>query len=317
MPQLDADERRLSRARPEVPGRARSGCWANTCGSSCRRWRPRTTSARTASPAIRFRPGRRWAGEHEGVPRQGERGRRHLHVAEHRGALVMSLPLIAFVVFFVRPVVGPLTEMNASLPRSPRAEGDLHPAPSGGGRDEIGQTATTFNAMLATIAQPVRQVESARQVTGSARQPCPARRCGSPTARGARTEHSGQAPRPSTERRGGIASTSPRAERVAWRSQEACAAPARAQTLVPGCRGGSGGSAVRQMADSVEHFVESSTSITTMTRRRFARSPSRPICWCSTRPSRRPAPASRAAVLPWWPTEVRKLGRKIGPPLGG
>ncbi|MDD3328704.1 MAG: HAMP domain-containing protein [Zoogloea sp.] len=87
-------------------------------------------------------------------------------------ALVVSLPLIAFVVFFVRRfVVGPLTEMNASLAEIAKGEGDLTRRLQVAGRDEIGQTAATFNAMLATIAQLVRQVgESAGQVTGSARQ---------------------------------------------------------------------------------------------------------------------------------------------------
>jgi methyl-accepting chemotaxis protein len=80
-------------------------------------------------------------------------------VEEHRQRVVLSLPLIAFVVFFVRRfVVMPLTEMNRSLAEIAKGEGDLTRRLAVAGRDEIGQTAATFNAMLGTIAQLVRQV---------------------------------------------------------------------------------------------------------------------------------------------------------------
>jgi methyl-accepting chemotaxis protein len=183
-------------------------------------------------------------------------------------ALVVSLPLIAFVVFFVRRfVVGPLTEMNASLAEIAKGEGDLTRRLQVAGRDEIGQTAATFNAMLATIAQLVRQVgESAGQVTGSARQLSSG---AVQVADGSRrqNEHSGQVAAAVENVAAGIASVAASAERVHGRSQESLRRSGEgAQTLVRlVAEVDQAEAAVRQMADSVEHFVDSSTSITTMT----------------------------------------------------
>ena len=183
-------------------------------------------------------------------------------------ALVVSLPLIAFVVFFVRRfVVGPLTEMNASLAEIAKGEGDLTRRLQVAGRDEIGQTAATFNAMLATIAQLVRQVgESAGQVTSSARQLSSG---AVQVADGSRrqNEHSGQVAAAVENVAAGIASVAASAERVHGRSQESLRRSGEgAQTLVRlVAEVDQAEAAVRQMADSVEHFVDSSTSITTMT----------------------------------------------------
>ena len=183
-------------------------------------------------------------------------------------ALVVSLPLIAFVVFFVRRfVVGPLTEMNASLAEIAKGEGDLTRRLQVAGRDEIGQTAATFNAMLATIAQLVRQVgESAGQVTSSARQLSSG---AVQVADGSRrqNEHSGQVAAAVENVAEGIASVAASAERVHGRSQESLRRSGEgAQTLVRlVAEVDQAEAAVRQMADSVEHFVDSSTSITTMT----------------------------------------------------
>ena len=184
-------------------------------------------------------------------------------------ALVMSLPLIAFVVFFVRRfVVGPLTEMNASLGKIAKGEGDLTRRLEVAGRDEIGQTAATFNAMLATIAQLVRQVgESAGQVTGSARQlSSGAVRVADGSRR--QNEHSLQVAAAVENVAAGIASVAASAERVHGRSQESLRrSDEGTQTLVRlVAEVDQAEGAVRQMADSVEHFVDSSTSITTMTR---------------------------------------------------
>ena len=183
-------------------------------------------------------------------------------------ALVVSLPLIAFVVFFVRRfVVGPLTEMNASLAEIAKGEGDLTRRLQVAGRDEIGQTAATFNAMLATIAQLVRQVgESAGQVTGSARQlSSGAVRVADGSRR--QNEHSLQVAAAVESVAAGIASVAASAERVHGRSQESLRRSGEgAQTLVRlVAEVDQAEAAVRQMADSVEHFVDSSTSITTMT----------------------------------------------------
>ena len=69
-------------------------------------------------------------------------------------ALALSLPLIVFVVFFIRKfVVSPLTDMNRSLSEIAKGEGDLTRRLKVAGQDEIGKTAATFNEMLGTIAQ--------------------------------------------------------------------------------------------------------------------------------------------------------------------
>ena len=184
-------------------------------------------------------------------------------------ALVVSLPLIAFVVFFVRRfVVTPLTAMNASLAEIAAGEGDLIRRLPVAGRDEIGQTATAFNSMLATIAQLVRQVgDSALQVTGSARQLADG---AARVADGSRrqNEHSGQIALAVESVAAGVASIASSAGRVHRGSLESLRRSAEGaetlQHLVVEVSHAEG--AVRQMAESVEDFVASTASISTLTR---------------------------------------------------
>ena len=184
-------------------------------------------------------------------------------------ALVVSLPLIAFVVFFVRRfVVTPLTAMNASLAEIAAGEGDLTRRLPVAGRDEIGQTAAAFNSMLGTIAQLVRHVgDSAQQVTGSARQLADG---AARVADGSRrqNEHSGQIALAVESVAAGVASVAGSAGRVHQgsleslrRAEEGAATLHRLVAEVDHAEG-----AVRQMAESVEHFVASTASISTLTR---------------------------------------------------
>ena len=183
-------------------------------------------------------------------------------------ALIVSLPLILFVVIFIRRfVVRPLEAMNGSLEEIAKGEGDLTrrlPVP---GRDEIGRTAATFNEMLGTIAQLVRQVsESASRVTGSAHQ------LSASAGRVADGSHSQNAQSVNAaasveQMAANIASVAGSAERVHQRSQEslrrAHEGSKTLESLVDEVSHAE--DAVRQMADSVEQFVQSTTSITTMT----------------------------------------------------
>ena len=86
-------------------------------------------------------------------------------------ALLVSLPLAAFIYLFIRRfVTRPLSNMTESLAEIAQGGGDLTRRLDAPGQDEIGRAAETFNRMMATIADLVRQVgASAEAVTGSAR----------------------------------------------------------------------------------------------------------------------------------------------------
>jgi methyl-accepting chemotaxis protein len=183
-------------------------------------------------------------------------------------ALVVSLPLILFVVIFIRRfVVTPLEAMNSSLEEIAKGEGDLTRRLAVAGRDEIGRTAATFNEMLGTIAQLVRQVsESASRVTGSAHQ------LSASAGRVAEGSHNQNAQSVNAaasveQMAANIASVATSAERVHQRSQEslrrAHEGSKTLESLVVEVSHAE--DAVRQMADSVEQFVQSTTSITAMT----------------------------------------------------
>jgi len=184
-------------------------------------------------------------------------------------ALVLSLPLIGFVIIFIRRfVVTPLAAMNHSLAEIAKGEGDLTRRLPVAGRDEIGQMATAFNEMLGTIGQLVRQVsESAAQVTGSAQQLSAS---ADRVADGSRRQHD-QTEHAATSvdhMAANIAQVAASAERVHQGSQESLRrAEDGSSTLVSlVAEVGHAEDAVRQMANSVEQFVESTTAITSMTR---------------------------------------------------
>jgi len=85
-------------------------------------------------------------------------------------ALLVSLPLLGFVFFFIQRFVSrPLSNLSGSLAEIAQGGGDLTRRLDGGGDDEIGRTAGSFNNMMGTIAALVRQVgEAAGAVTTAA-----------------------------------------------------------------------------------------------------------------------------------------------------
>ena len=85
-------------------------------------------------------------------------------------AIVVSLPLIGFIYYFIRRFVSvPLEHLSSNLAEIAQGEGDLTRRITEERHDEIGRTATTFNDMLGTIAGLVRHVsDSAAEVTRSA-----------------------------------------------------------------------------------------------------------------------------------------------------
>ncbi|MBU1236163.1 MAG: HAMP domain-containing protein [Gammaproteobacteria bacterium] len=87
-------------------------------------------------------------------------------------AVVLSIPLLAFIFLFISNVVTkPLDKMVTGLRNIARGEGDLTQRLEAQGKDEIGEASLAFNDMMAKMASLVRQVsDSAREVAASARQ---------------------------------------------------------------------------------------------------------------------------------------------------
>jgi methyl-accepting chemotaxis protein len=85
-------------------------------------------------------------------------------------AILVSLPLLAFIYLFVKHVVTvPLEEMVAGLRSIASGEGDLTRRLKVKSQDEIGQASQVFNDMMANFGNLVRQVsESASHVSGAA-----------------------------------------------------------------------------------------------------------------------------------------------------
>jgi methyl-accepting chemotaxis protein len=85
-------------------------------------------------------------------------------------AIAVSIPLLAFIYFFVSKVVTqPLDAMTSGLRAIASGEGDLTRRLEVKSQDEIGQASKVFNDMMANFAQLVRQVgDSASHVSGAA-----------------------------------------------------------------------------------------------------------------------------------------------------
>ncbi|MEW6164609.1 MAG: methyl-accepting chemotaxis protein [Pseudomonadota bacterium] len=85
-------------------------------------------------------------------------------------AIVVSLPLLAFIYLFVTKVVTrPLEEMVSGLRSIASGEGDLTRRLEVKSDDEIGQASKVFNDMMVNFSNLVRQVgESASHVSGAA-----------------------------------------------------------------------------------------------------------------------------------------------------
>ncbi|WIM06672.1 MAG: methyl-accepting chemotaxis protein [Candidatus Nitricoxidivorans perseverans] len=87
-------------------------------------------------------------------------------------ALLMSIPLLAFIYIFVSNVVTkPLDKMVAGLRDIASGEGDLTRRLEVRSKDEIGQASSVFNDMMANFGALVRHVsEAASEVSVAARQ---------------------------------------------------------------------------------------------------------------------------------------------------
>ncbi|HTY04202.1 MAG TPA: methyl-accepting chemotaxis protein [Rhodocyclaceae bacterium] len=87
-------------------------------------------------------------------------------------ALLLSIPMLAFVYLFISNVVTkPLDKMVSGLRNIAHGEGDLTQRLEAHSHDEIGSASTAFNEMMAKMASLVHQVtDSARQVTAAAKE---------------------------------------------------------------------------------------------------------------------------------------------------
>ncbi|TDN47908.1 methyl-accepting chemotaxis protein [Azoarcus indigens] len=184
-------------------------------------------------------------------------------------ALLVSVPLLGFVYLFIRRFVsGPLAHLGDSLGQIAQGGGDLTRRLEIAGDDEIGRTAASFNRMLATIAELVRQVGgSASAVTASARS------LATGAARLAESSHrqndsSVEAAAAVDALTSNIAHIAGSAEEVRERSRDSLTRSREGQQTLAQLIGevGQVEEAVRHMAEAAGAFVQSTASITDMTR---------------------------------------------------
>jgi methyl-accepting chemotaxis protein len=183
--------------------------------------------------------------------------------------LIVSVPLIGFVFFFVRRfVVRPLTRLTEGLSEIAQGGGDLTRRLDVDRQDEIGRAADTFNRMLGTIAGLVRQVgTAAAAVAGQARDLAESAAHIAESSR-RQTDRSVQAAAAVEELNGKISSIADNTGSVLARSRESLSRSRAGETSLGQLVGevGQVEEAVRNMADSMAAFVQSTHSINDMTR---------------------------------------------------
>ena len=184
-------------------------------------------------------------------------------------AVVLSIPLLLFTYLFIRNVVTrPLDQMVSGLRNIAKGEGDLTQRLEVRGSDEIGEASTAFNEMMAKIALLVRQVSqsagevaaAARDLVGSASQVASSshRQNDTSTSAAASVDKMVSA----------IASIARSTEEVHQQSQESLTRSEKGNVSLSRLIGevGTVETTVREIAGSVNHFVESTAAITSMTR---------------------------------------------------
>ena len=184
-------------------------------------------------------------------------------------ALLVSLPVLGFVFFFIRRFVTlPLSHLAASLAEIAQGGGDLRRRLDRGGDDEIGRTAGSFNSMMGAIGALVAQVgEAAGAVTTAAQ------RLASGAADLAQRSHrqndSSVSAAAAVDAMGdSITHIADSTAAVRERSHDSLARSREGQHSLQQLMGEMGQveAAVRQMAGTVGEFVESTRAISRMTR---------------------------------------------------
>jgi methyl-accepting chemotaxis protein len=183
-------------------------------------------------------------------------------------AALVSIPLILFIYLFItRFVTRPLDGLNQGLGRIAEGGGDLRLQLPVRGRDEIGRSASTFNDMMGTLGGLVRQVgDSASAVTEAAsRLAADAQAVAESSQR--QNESSVGAASAVDEMVDSISSIAEHAEVVRERSHDSLERSREGQRSLERLvdEVGEVEAAVRQMADAVVAFVDSTQAISRMT----------------------------------------------------
>ncbi|MDR2882062.1 MAG: methyl-accepting chemotaxis protein [Azoarcus sp.] len=183
-------------------------------------------------------------------------------------AVIISLPLLGFVYFFIRQfVTRPLSHLAEGMSEIAHGDGDLTRRLDAGRQDEIGRAANMFNHMLGMIAGLVQQVgTSAVAVAGQARDMAGrSKQIAGSSHR--QTDRSVQAAKAVEELNSTILAVANNTGKVGLRSHESLersrAGQASLHQLVDGM--GQVQDSVKGMADSIGSFVQSAQSINSMT----------------------------------------------------
>ena len=184
-------------------------------------------------------------------------------------ALLVSLPVLGFVFFFIRRFVSlPLSHLAASLAEIAQGGGDLRRRLDRGGDDEIGRTAGSFNNMMGAIGALVAQVgEAAGAVTTAAQRL--ASGASDLAQRSHRQNDSSVSAAAAVDAMGdSITHIADSTAAVRERSHDSLARSREGQHSLQQLMGEMGQveAAVRQMAGTVGEFVESTRAISRMTR---------------------------------------------------
>ena len=183
-------------------------------------------------------------------------------------AILITLPLLGFIYFFVRSTVTrPLETMTQQLQSISQGEGDLTQRLPVRGQDEIGQASTAFNDMMEKLRSLIVRVnDTAAQVVNSSHG---LRDTSEKIARGseAQTEKSLSSAASIEQMAGSISSVASSCGEVEQLSQESRDSTLRGnknmdelQSRIQQVE-----DAVSQIAATVEKFVERTTSISLMT----------------------------------------------------
>jgi len=184
-------------------------------------------------------------------------------------ALIVSIPLLAFIYLFVnRYVTEPLDHMVKGLREIASGEGDLTRRLEIRGQDEIGQASAAFNEMMSKFSALVRQVsESAGEVSSAARELA---NSAEQVASGShlQNDRSSAAAQAVEVMVSNITSIAQSTEAVHEQSRESLRRSEEGNRSIAQLIGDVGKveSTVKQIAESVSEFVRSTASITNMTR---------------------------------------------------
>ena len=184
-------------------------------------------------------------------------------------AVIVSVPLLAFIWLFIRKfVTAPLENMVAGLRDIASGEGDLTRRLDVRSKDEIGEASAAFNQMMEKFSGLVRHVsESANQVSAAARDL--ANSAGQVAGSSTRQSDKSLAAAAAVEEMvSSISSIAQSTEHVHDQSRESLRRSDEGNQSLSRLIGevGQVENTVKQIAESVSQFVHSTESITSMTR---------------------------------------------------